>query len=52
MFFVLVILKNFFINSIKHVFFPIFENKNCFQEFNSQMQIFLYSKNTKNYFSE
>ena len=30
MFFVLLILKNFFINSIKHVFFFVFENKNYF----------------------
>ena len=47
MFFVLLVLKNFFINSIKHVF----ENKNGFPKFSSQTQFFS-SKNTKNYFQK
>ena len=46
MFLVLPILKNFFINPIKHVIF-VFKNKNCFIEFSSQTQFF-FSKNTKN----
>ena len=40
MFFVLLVLKNFFINSTKHVFF-FFENKNRFPKFNSQTLFFL-----------
>ena len=44
MFFVLLVLKNFFINSIKHVF----ENKNGFPKFSSQTQFFS-SKSTKAY---
>ena len=39
MFFILLILKNFFINPTKHDFF-VFENKNCFPKFNFQTQIF------------
>ena len=41
MFFLLLILKNFFINSTKYVFLflrtkTVFQNKNCFSEFSSQ----------------
>ena len=43
MFFVLLILKNFLINSIKHIY------KNYFLEFGSQTQFFFFfSENTKN----
>ena len=46
MFFILLIFKNFFINSIKHFFF-VFENKKCFPEFSSQTQFFFLLKTQK-----
>ena len=49
MFFILLILKNFFINSTKHF---IFLEQKLFFKIQKFLNIFFFSENTKNYFLE
>lgn len=49
MFFVLLVIKNFFINLTKHIYI-FFYNKNYFLKFSFQTQFFFSPKNIKNCF--